>query len=242
MTTRSTPTTGNVLTALIRGLRAVLIGYWAVLIVVVLAIWFVAFIFGASDAAGTAGWSFSNPPKYFLLATGVMLPTIFLPMFLIHGVTRRRFLVDGGIFAVLVSAAFAVAHWIGLLIEGFLLGTMAVDHQANGAHLFDSRGQVLLVLLEFGVLGLVHLLAGVIIGAAFYRLGWLRGLFLIPVALLPVVVTELTMATGWVSGAVEALGLTRLSAVVGTPIVLLSILAAAGGCLLLIRDLPVRSA
>ncbi|APU16903.1 MULTISPECIES: hypothetical protein [Actinoalloteichus] len=241
MKTRAAPATGSILTALIGGLRAVLIGYWAVLIIVVIVIWVVANVLGAGDPTTTAGWSFSNPPRYFLFAIGIMLPTLFLPMFVTHGVTRRRFVADAGIFAVLISAAFALMQWGGLVFEGFLLGTMSVDQEVNGAHLFTSREQVLLAITEFGVLGLVHLLAGAVIGAGFYRFGWLRGLFLIPVALVPAVVTEFAMATGWVSRAVAALDLSRLSVAVGTPIVVLSVLAAAAGCHLLLRDIPIRT-
>ncbi|AOS65053.1 hypothetical protein [Actinoalloteichus hymeniacidonis] len=231
----------RVLTSLLHGTRWMLLGYWLILITVTVLIGVLLTVTGAEDATTATGGALANPPRYFLLAVGIMLPTVFLPGYIVHGVTRRHFEVAAGAYAVILSLGFGLLTWAGVLFGGLIRGVAPTELLISGDHLFQNHYQVLHALVEFGALGLVHLLAGAVIGMGFYRFGAIRGMLWIPLGLLPVVICEYAMATGWMSTVLESLDIARPAMVFTVLGTAGSIALAAAGCHLLIRDIPIRT-
>ncbi|HEX5541905.1 MAG TPA: hypothetical protein VFX60_10150 [Micromonospora sp.] len=158
----------------------------------------------------------STQPRYFLVAIGVMLVTLHLPVYVAHGVTRRLFMLAGAGFALAVSAAFAAATTIGFSLERAIFKWQGILDQLSHPYPVNTLGDGLRVTLSLALLGLVYLSAGGLIGSIYYRYGAWIGTLLIPAAALPVFIAE--AGTGhrylgeWLA---QEIGLTGLSYQVG---------------------------
>ncbi|MEV0156035.1 hypothetical protein AB0H57_20175 [Micromonospora sp. NPDC050686] len=132
----------------------------------------------------------STQPRYFLLAIGVMLVALHLPVYVAHGTTRRLFVLVGAAFALAISAAFAVGIMIGFGLERTVFGWLGVLDQLIDPYPVQSLGDGLRGILSLTLLSLVYLCCGWLIGSIYYRYGAWTGTLMIPVAALPLFVTE----------------------------------------------------
>lgn len=182
--------------------------------------------------------------RWFLVVMGIYQTAVYLPLYIAHGLTRREFamqlpfaiLAMVAMYAALMAAAFAIE---ALAYRAFDWPQALMDD-----HLFATPMQYPLVFTEFFVTGMVWMVAGAMLGAAFYRNG-LLGVVLVPVGLLMALTVEGTAGTptfGAIPGnlaSVPGLPSPGLAAALGTAGVLF--IAGMGITWLIIRNLPIRA-
>jgi hypothetical protein len=120
--------------------------------------------------------------RWYMLFIGVYLIRTFMPVYIVHGQTRRGFAVHAVIFMLAFAPLTAGLVVLGYLLESGLYSLGGWPHALQDDHLFSSPGQVPLVLAEYWAQFLVWLGVGALLGAAFYRLS-VGGVLLIPVAI-----------------------------------------------------------
>lgn len=246
MTTRTAPASDHVV---LRhrldndGAGAVLLAggfFLAVTIITAVAAWF-------ADGASISGWEAGTQLiRWFVGAIGVYLTSVYLPLYVAHGFTRREVAVDGGLFALAYAAIVAVLITIGFALERVVYGLAGWQQTLERTHLFDAPDQYGLILAEHLVLLAVWVAAGALLGVAFYRGGGVP-LVALPVAILAV--TTIEAVTGPAAfGPVPPPVFERLTflpteagpaVAAATAVVATAVLAA--GTWWLVRDVPIRS-
>lgn len=192
-----------------------------------------------------SGWDVAvQVGRWFVGAIGVHLAAVYLPLYVTHGVTRRRVAGDMGVFALLYALIGAVCVAVGYLLEGLVYRLAGWEHGLDG-HLFGSPGQFHLVVVEYGAVFGVWLAAGALLGAGFYRSPGL-GLVL----LLPAVGAVLSVEAGIGAGYLAPPPLLRLAGLVDPgPLGPAAVVAAAVGlsavlvamAWFVVRDVPIRN-
>ena len=180
--------------------------------------------------------------RWMLLALGVAITPAYLPTYVAHGVTRRRFTVAAMLTGGGLAVAAAVYVAAGLLVERLLFAARDTGGpRLVNSHLFDSAGQVHLVVVEYGLAFLAYLVTGWLVGTVYYRYGGRRGTLLAPLALLPLAAVEALINA--YDDLAELLGAGPEAAV---PLAVgLGLAAVAAGLLAVrvaVRDVPVRPA
>ncbi|WP_436758853.1 hypothetical protein [Streptosporangium sp. V21-05] len=181
-------------------------------------------------------------PRWLVLFIGVSLMREFLPLYIAHGQTRRQFGAQAAVTVVLYAPAFSALITLGYLLEALLYNLLDRPQTLMSTHLFSSPTQVPLIFTEHLVQGLAWMVAGALMGAAFYR--WQAGgLLSLPFGVALVVLGESAIGGN--------LRLPFFSSELGfdlTPGVTTALVAGLG-CLLLglamtwplIRDVPLRN-
>lgn len=127
----------------------------------------------------------ANGIKYWLGVVAVMTVTMHLRPYVAAGLTRRAFLTG--------VAAF-------LLIAGLALSAIVVaGHAVEQAIVQRGGSYPVLTAAEFAhvpVTALAYAAGGAAISAGYYRFGWLRGLFLMVPAALPMLLAEGLLGLG----------------------------------------------
>lgn len=194
-----------------------------------------------TDGVDTSAWEFGGTSvRWMLFALGVAVTPLYLPTYVAHGVTRRRFTVAAALAGGGLAVAAAAYLAAGLLVERVLLAAAgAGGPQLAGPHLFGSTSQVHLIVAEYGVVNLAYLVAGWLVGSVYYRYGGRRGTLLAPLALLPLAGVEVLInmvddLAGLLGPASRAAA--PLAACLGLAVVAAGLLAVRA----VLRDVPVR--
>lgn len=116
--------------------------------------------------------------QYAMLGAGIMVVAGYLPVYLTHGITRRD--VTSGALIALVGLAVvaALATTAGYLVESVVFDVAGWPHVLGGEHemhIYDSPDQYGLIFVELFFLYATHAIAGMLIVAALFRLGWVFG-------------------------------------------------------------------
>jgi hypothetical protein len=213
----------------------------------------IALALTALNLVGTGSWGAVDPTsawedtsvllQYVMIGGGLMVAVNHLPLYVTHGLTRRDF--AGGTllaFAALAVGA-ALAATLGFAVERVVFAAFDWSHVVGGdptTHLYDSLDQYGLIFVELATSYAAHLVGGLVIGAALYRLGWLVGSTVMLLGVAVILGAEMAVATGlggamlgwWFDadtlpaalGVAIALGLTGAGAlvaralIVGTPV------------------------
>ncbi len=199
-----------------------------------------------ADGASISGWEVGTQIiRWFVGAIGVYLTAVYLPLYVAHGITRRRIATDSGLFVLAYVAIVAVTITVGYGLERVVYGLAGWQQNLERAHLFDATDQYGLVLAEHLVLLVVWMTAGALLGVAFYRGGG-APLAALPAAIVAVALVE-TVAGPSAFGPVPPPLVERivflpseasLLAAAATAVVSAAVLAA--GTWWLVRDVPVR--
>ncbi|MEU4537026.1 hypothetical protein AB0G15_19370 [Streptosporangium sp. NPDC023825] len=112
-------------------------------------------------------------PRWLVLFIGVSLMREFLPLYIAHGQTRRQFGAQAAVTVTLYAPAFSALITLGYLLEALLYNLLDRPQTLMNTHLFSSPTQVPLIFAEYLVQGLAWVVAGALMGAAFYR--WQAG-------------------------------------------------------------------
>lgn len=201
------------------GVRQMLIGYWLFMLVGFALVGVIIHMVNGTIVESV--WDYaSQSPKYFNSSVGVMLTPAFLTLMVAHGVTRRTFAAAGTALLVLNAAGTAVLWSVLYLVERGLYAWQDWPQKLTNPHLFTETSQSGLVILEFFLLVLSHEVAGWLIGTTFFRFRFWGGLALLPLTILPAVVTELLLLSGWVGQALGDRGDDRPPLGLSVPVVL----------------------
>lgn len=194
-----------------------------------------------------SGWETgSQLIRWFVGGVGVYLTAIYLPLYILHGRTRREVAGDSAIFAGIYAVLVAGAIAAGYAVETFIYRITGWSQTLDNLHLFDSPDQYHLIVLEHVIVLAVWIAAGAMLGGAFYRNG-LLGMALIPVALAAVMAIETGTGPGHFGPVppplLEAIGL-ELGAypplgAVGISVACCAVLATATWWI--VRDIPIRN-
>lgn len=208
----------RVLTAMQVGSRPMLLVYWGVMLI--------AFMLGGlvvqflTDGTGNSIWDYgTQSPKYFSMAVGISIVPAYVNAMVAQGVTRRMFSVAASIFLTVAAVLTAVLWVVGYQIERVVYDWQGWSQAMENRHLFTSTSQVGLIFAEFALLVVSHEATGWLLGVTFYRLGFWRGLAMVPLSLVPAAATEFLLVAQWLGGPLSALGYHRPHLAVAVPVV-----------------------
>jgi len=223
----------QILLAMVLGLRQMLVGYWIVMIVGFLVI--AVSVNAVSGAIDVSMWDYgTQSPKYFSMAIGITVTPAFLNLLIAHGVTRRMFSVAVSIYLAGAAAATAVVWVLVYQVEHVIYSWQGWTQALSSPHLFTSTSQAGLIFTEFFLLVVSHEVAGWLLGITFVRLGFWRGLPLLPLSLIPAAAAEFLLVAQWLADPLNNLGYHRPPLAVAVPSVLVvSALGLYAGYLLL---------
>ncbi|MDQ7905596.1 hypothetical protein RB614_13830 [Phytohabitans sp. ZYX-F-186] len=215
-------------------------GYWAIMLPIYAAI--VALVLAVGDV-DVSIWATSggSAPKYFLLAVGVMLATVYLPVYVGNGVTRRDFALGASLYILLAAAVYAVFMTLGFAIEYPIYSARDLMGNLTDPYPVRSMADALAMLVGQLLVGAVYLVCGWLMGTCFYRLGAWWGIVLIPLTVLPAVVTEIGFDALWLGYAINnGLGIEPPPLAVGVLMAVASIAVAWVANFVLIRTVAIK--
>jgi hypothetical protein len=215
-------------------------GYWAIMLPIYTVIVAVVVAVGDTDVSiwATSGGS---APKYFLLAIGVMLTTVYLPVYVGNGVTRRDYALGASLYVLAVAAVYAVIMTLGFAFEHALYTSADLMGGLDEPYPVQSVADGLATLVGELFVGIVYLCCAWLMGSCFYRFGNWWGIVLIPVTVLPAVFTEVGFDALWLGyGINNGLGIERPPLAVGVLIAVVSIAAAWFANFALIRAVAIK--
>jgi hypothetical protein len=194
--------------------------FWAIAIVVgALVLWIMRL---NDDVDVTAVGGVAGSARFFLFVMGILLPLMTIGVHVAAGGTRRSYTQGLWIGAVVSGVTFGVASALVHWGSWWLFRSNGWPVEPATSQLFTDGSQVPLVMLVEGLACVVYYLAGMVIAAGFYGYGFVRGVLLVLAALVPVVLAEVFLRSGYFGDALA--GLVGLD---GSPVWL----AAVGGLL-----------
>jgi len=210
----------TVLLSMAVGMRQMLVGYWIVMVVAFLAVGIVIQL--ATGTVDHSMWDYgTQSPKYFSMAIGITIIPAYFSLLVAQGVTRRMFSVAASIYLTGAAAATALLWVLVYRVEYVLYSWQGWPQDLTNQHLFTRTSQVGLVFAEFFLLILSHEVTGWLLGITFVRLGFWRGLLMLPLALIPAVAAEFLLVAQWLAGILTNAGYHRPPLAVAVPSVLL---------------------
>ncbi len=221
-----------------RQLRSTLIAWWSS-IVVLFAAGLVVRAWIAEVDSST--WQYAQvAPAVFMLVVGILLPTVFLPMHVGQGVTRRAFTRAAALWAVGAAVAGAVVIVLGFAVEGLVYDAAGWEQAIEQPRLFDDAGQWHLILAQHVPLLVVYLAGGWVIGAAYYRWGWWRGSLAVPLGVVPLFALDVVLGDGFGDALFGWATPRELDPLLVAVLTLVIVAATAAVGAALVRDLPLR--
>ncbi len=163
--------------------------------------------------------------QYAMLAGGIMVVAGYLPVYLTLGITRRDVTIAAMIALVGLAAVGALATTAGYLVERVVFDLADWPHvlvTEHDMHIYDRPDQYGLIFVELFGLYVTHAIAGTLIVAALYRLGWVFGAVFVLTGAGVAVGAELALGAGGIGV------LVREWLDVGTPSVGVGLLIATG--------------
>ena len=170
--------------------------WWVALIVLFTGIVIARARFAAVDTS-TWIWAGSSP-KIMFLVIGILLPTLFLPRWVSHGITRRAFTLAVGLDMAIAAVASGAVMAAGYALESAVYSAAGWQQALEGlpSHLFADSSAWYLIVIQYTLMYSAYAITGWLIGAGYYRWGVWRGtLFLVPAAL-PLVASEAIFVPG----------------------------------------------
>lgn len=135
-----------------------------------------------------AGWQ-----RWPLLAAGVMTAVTFAPMFIAHGVTRRRLASSSAIAMVVLSVLGGLFLGAGYVAERWVFRAQGWTHGFDPAADPTRLADLGLAAVHHGLILAAAFVTGWLIGIVYERLGTARLAVLFVPCLLPLVVVELLL-------------------------------------------------
>ena len=135
--------------------------------------------------------------KFFLFVMGIILPLMTIAVHVASGGTRRSYTHGLWIGAVVSGMTFGVASALVKWGEWTLFRRAGWATEPELGQLYGDGSQVGLVILVEGIFCVVYYLAGMVVAAGFYGFGFLRGVLLVLASLVPVVVAEIFLRSGF---------------------------------------------
>ena len=138
--------------------------------------------------------------QYAMLAAGIMVVSGYLPVYVTHGLTRRDVTTGAIIALVGLSAVAALATTVGYGVEHLVFAVADWPHvlveSEHDMHIYDQPDQYGLIFVELFGLYVTHAIAGMLIVAGLFRLGWVFGGPLVLAGVGVAVGAELALGSG----------------------------------------------
>lgn len=180
------------------------------------------------------GWS-----RWILFVAGIVMATQSVSVLVAHGRTRRAVAAAMAITLAIFAAMASLIVTAMYGVEALVWGWQDAARTLQDPHLFDAPGQFWLVALESMVVYLAYAASGWFVGLGYYRFHAVIGTLLLPVGLIPVVVTELALNSSMVPDGVR-LPLMDAPAAVAVGLSLVITVAMAAAATQLQRSTPLR--
>jgi hypothetical protein len=155
-------------------------------------------VWGADDP--TSAWEGTSVLlQYVMIAGGLMVAVNHLPLYVTHGVTRRDFAAGTFLTFAGLAVGAALAATLAFAVERVVFAAFDWSHVLGGdptVHLYDSPDQYGVIFVELATSYAAHLVGGLVIGAALYRLGWVVGSAVMLAGVAVIIGAEMAVATG----------------------------------------------
>jgi len=172
-----------------------LLPLWVAVIAVTLVIRVLVSYFNAFD---TSVWAAIAPTtKVFLGVLGIIVPTLIMPWYITHGITRKHF--NGAVAGAIggVAVFLGVVLIAGFAVEEMVFNATGTAEALENFNVFDSFSRVALVYSSFALVWAGWFTSGWLVGAGYYRFGGGGGTLFLPVALLPAGLAEFLVGVDW---------------------------------------------
>ncbi|ASO22101.1 large-conductance mechanosensitive channel [Actinoalloteichus hoggarensis] len=189
MVSSTSPILPALIVRLLRNQSTWLATFWAIVLGVIVVVSVVAAFFGQLDAS-VVDWIVPYSIKYALAGIGMGMLTVQLLQAIATGITRGEFLVAWRVVAVAMALLLGIGTTVFFWVERLLHDAVGLSTRLTSVHLYGSIEQVHLIMVENLVVGLVHLIAGCLIGVIFHRGSGLGRWPLLALPVLPVIVVE----------------------------------------------------
>ncbi|WP_265522943.1 hypothetical protein [Oerskovia flava] len=225
-------------TYLVRSAWLVGAAYWVVVLAIGAVILYIEL--RGDDVSISAVGGPASSARFFLLVLGIILPLGMIALHVSAGGTRRS--LTHGLWAgsLVTGVTFGLATTLVLWCGGWLFTRQGWTIEPERA-VYGDWSQIGSVLVVESLYCTVYFLAGMIIALAYYRTGGWLGTLLIPVALVPLLVAETTLQSGYFGSPLSgALGVPEMSGWL-VPLGGLAAVALAAAILqVVLRAIPVR--
>jgi hypothetical protein len=178
--------------------------------------------------------------RWLAVGFGIHLTYEMLPIYLVHGQTRREFAAQMPVFLIVASAVLAALLCLSYAGETLLYNANGWPQKVADERLYGAADEYPLIFLSYWAMLLVWSVVGTLIGAGFYRFS-VGGLLTVPVGLVLVAVAGFGIGFNelpWVdvSFGVDNVSLPATAALCGACVV-------AGVALMwaVVRDMPLRN-
>lgn len=209
----------QVIVSMLIGLRPMLMGYWAVMVLALFVVGIVIQL--VAGGVSSSAWDYgTQSPKYFSMAVGITITPAYFSLLISQGITRRMFSVAAGIYLTGAAAATALLWVLVYQLEDGLYAWQGWPDKLTNPHLFTDPSQAGLIFAEFFLLILSHEVTGWLLGITFVRLGFWRGVLVLPLALLPAAAAEFLLVAQWLADVLDNLGYHRPPLALAVPSVL----------------------
>lgn len=115
--------------------------------------------------------------QYLLVGVGVTVGAGYMPVYVGHGITRRDFTVGALVALAGLAVGAALATTAGFGVERLVYAIADWPHVLDDPdnHVYDRPDQYGAIVVELLGLYLTHILAGLVVIAGLFRLGWVLG-------------------------------------------------------------------
>lgn len=193
-----------------------------------------------------SGWEIgSQIPRWFAGGLGVYLSSVYLPLYVAHGRTRRDVAVQCLVSALVTAVVMAMLMTLGYVIERGIYAIAGWPQALGSDHLYATATDYPLILLDFLLLFVAWKVAGIFAGAAFYRSPTL-GFVTLPIVVVVVGLAEATRSPGFLEIAGDLVSWLQVvpdvpSAGASIVITLVGLVVMLPAAWLVVRDLPLRN-
>jgi hypothetical protein len=155
--------------------------------------------------------------QYLLVGVGVTVGAGYMPVYVGHGVTRRDFTAGALVALACLAAGAALATTAGFGVERLVYEVADWPHVLDNPdnHIYDRPDQYGAIVVELVGLYLTHILAGLVVISALFRLGWVLAAPVMAAGVAIAVGAEVALASGVGVPIGDWLGLAAPSAGVG---------------------------
>ncbi|HZM78535.1 MAG TPA: hypothetical protein VFC19_22645 [Candidatus Limnocylindrales bacterium] len=159
--------------------------YWGIMLLVLAALVTSLKVFGLwiVEAERASAWALAAnvAPGWFVFVIGIILASVYLPVGIAHGITRRDFAIGAGLFAVATSVLFELMKIAGQLLEALAYNMFGIMEEIAEPYPWPTAGGALTEVL--GYLG--FMCSGWLSALIFYRMRIWWALLVAPFAAIP---------------------------------------------------------
>jgi hypothetical protein len=133
---------------------------------------------------------------WFPFSLMIMLGTVYLPVHVAAGMTRRAFSRAALASALVLAASFAVVMSVLMQLERFFFSAQGWTHRLSDTGFAATSSEPLRLLVDYLLTFSAGTVCGLLVGATYYRFGGWWGTLALPLTVGPIFVVIIVLA-GW---------------------------------------------